>query len=448
MPDLLVVGGGITGLSTAYIAAREGQSVTVLEASDDFGGLLRTFPVGGNQLEHFYHHFFTHDAEIHWLINELGLADELVFRTTSMGIFRNGTIHPFNNATDLLKFSPIPFLDRLRFGISSVFLARSNWRKLEHISALDWLTRKAGKAATNAIWKPLLNIKFGKHDAEVPAAWMAGRLKQRMQSRKAGDERLGYLNGSLQTLLNALLARLKELGVELVANAPVTAINAHDGSVTGVETPNGTFSASKVVLTIPSPIIARLLGPHLPYLSAHLSLMKSFGAVCTVLELTKPLSDVYWLNIADDDFPFGGVIEHTNFIGAENYEGKHIAYLSRYFTLDEPLASLSNDELLSTMLEALPRVYPDFDPKSIQKAHVFKSNSAAPVCTLNFGRDVEAAGGATDLKGLYIANMMHVYPDERSTNNSIRVAAEICRVMGINSDFVPRGQSLAGQIGL
>ena len=67
MAKVLVVGGGITGLSTAYIAARCGHQVTVLEASDEFGGLLRTFPVGDSRLEHFYHHFFTHDAEIHGL---------------------------------------------------------------------------------------------------------------------------------------------------------------------------------------------------------------------------------------------------------------------------------------------------------------------------------------------------------------------------------------------
>jgi hypothetical protein len=43
--------------------------------------------------------------------------------------------------------------------------------------------------------------------------------------------------------------------------------------------------------------------------------------------------------------------------------------------------------------------------------------------------------------------MVHIYPDERSTNNSIRVAAEACKAMGINTDFVPHGASLSGQIG-
>ena len=55
---LTVIGGGITGLAAAYLAAKDGWQVTVLEASDKMGGLLNTFEIGGNRLEFYYHHFF------------------------------------------------------------------------------------------------------------------------------------------------------------------------------------------------------------------------------------------------------------------------------------------------------------------------------------------------------------------------------------------------------
>ncbi|MCH2046217.1 MAG: FAD-dependent oxidoreductase [Saprospiraceae bacterium] len=42
---MLIVGGGITGLVAAYLAVRAGNSVTVLEANAQFGGLLNTFEV-------------------------------------------------------------------------------------------------------------------------------------------------------------------------------------------------------------------------------------------------------------------------------------------------------------------------------------------------------------------------------------------------------------------
>ena len=34
--------------------------------------------------------------------------------------------------------------------------------------------------------------------------------------------------------------------------------------------------------------------------------------VCVVLELTKSLTELYWMNVNDPSFPFVGVIEHTN----------------------------------------------------------------------------------------------------------------------------------------
>ena len=51
------------------------------------------------------------------------------------------------------------------------------------------------------------------------------------------------------------------------------------------------------------------------------------------------------------------------------------------------------------------------------------------------------------ISGLYLANMMHIYPDERSVNNSIRLAAEVCKIIGYSSEIVPYGNSLSAQIG-
>ena len=71
---LIILGGGITGLAAAYLAARMGRQVTVLEGSPQLGGLLQTFPVGGNRLEYFYHHHFTHDVDL-----VIGLVKAFIF---------------------------------------------------------------------------------------------------------------------------------------------------------------------------------------------------------------------------------------------------------------------------------------------------------------------------------------------------------------------------------
>ncbi len=444
--DLIVVGGGITGLATAYLAAKGGKRVQVLEASQQFGGLLNTFEIGGNQLEYYYHHFFTHDAELNWLIQDLGIADKLFFKKTSMGVFRNRKIYNFNTGLDLLKFRPINWVDKIKFGLSSIYLGKfAKWEKLESISALSWFKKWAGKTSTASLWEPMLKIKFGPYASKVPLAWMVGRLRQRMGSRKGGDERLGYLQGSLKTLLDALLKELDQLGVDLVANTAIDHIEIESNRIVSLKSGDQVFEAKDYVMTIPSNRLSPLLQNQMPAYAQELDQVKYFGALCVILEMHKPLSDIYWLNIASEGFPFGGVIEHTNFIPPSEYNGSHIAYLSRYFAYEEDIANMSTEKIKAMMLEKLPEIYPDFTKANLKEVHIFKTMTAATVCDMNFSNKISNC--KSPLENMYFANMSHVYPDERSTNNSIRVAAEACYVMGLDTSYVPRNSSLAGKIG-
>lgn len=445
--DLLIVGGGITGLAAAYLAAKEGKKVALVEKSASFGGLLNTFEIGGNRLEYFYHHFFTHDAELNWLIRELGLTEKLVFQKTSMGVFRGGKIYDFNAPTDLLKFKPISWPDKFLFGLSSLFMGKwGRWEQYEHVSAASWLRKWAGKTTVESLWMPLLKIKFGPYAEQVPLAWMIGRLRQRMGSRDSGDERLGYLDGSLDTLLQALLGELRKMGVLLLPNTEVSAIACEANAISKLRLHNGQeIRAKQYLFTLPSMYFADLMAPVLPDYAQATRDIKYFGAVCLVLEMKKALSPVYWLNIAEDHYPFGGIIEHTNLVSPSEYQGRHIAYLSRYFAHEEAVASMDETALKELMLPRLKEIYPDFDEADLIKVHCFRTNTAATVCDLNFSQKVLPC--QTPLANAYIANMSHIYPDERSVNNSIRIAAEALNKMGIDASCVPYNRSLSGKIG-
>ena len=444
--DIVVIGGGITGLCIAYLAAKSGKTVTVLESGDRFGGLLDTFEVGGTHLEKFYHHFFLQDRELHWLLSELNLADKAVYRESKMGVYSGGKIYNFSTLKDLFSFSPLSLLDKVRFGITSFFLATFyNWKRHENQAAYAWLKSWSGKNVTRTIWGPLLRIKFGNYFSKVPLAWMIGRLGQRLKSRNGGKEMLGYLDGSLKVLCDKLILSLESLEVKLHNLTPATELIYKNGVVCGVVAGQNRFEAETVIPTVPNQIIAALTNPIDTDLATELKKVEYFGAVCTVLELSKPLSNVYWLNMADTDFPFGGVIEQTNLLNPERYNDIHIAYLSRYFAKDEIIATMSEDDLKKIMLDGVRRAFPDFDEKNLLNVHVFRTNTAATVCDLNFSAKVNNC--KSKIEGLVIANMIHVYPDERSVNNAIRVAANVCQSLGMDCSYIPRGNSLAGKIG-
>jgi protoporphyrinogen oxidase len=438
---LTIIGGGMTGLAAAYLAAKQGYKVQIVEAADKVGGLLNTFEIGGNRLEHYYHHFFTQDAELHWLMGELGLTDKIIYKKTTMGVFREGALYDFNSPFDLLKFKPVGLIDIVRFGLSSLYLGKvAQWRKNEDIPSLAWFYKWAGKKMTDALWKPMHDIKFGPYADKVPLAWMIGRLAQRLNSRKGGDERLAYIEGSWKTLLDTIVGKLKEMGVEILVNEPVEEFKVANGELAGIKTKNQDIDGGKFLLTIPSLYFDKIKNSGLDSNG-----VEYFGAVCTILELKKSFSRVYWMNVADPGFPFGGIIEHTNFIPPSEYNGSHILYLSRYFAMSEDLATMTDEQIKQKMVPSLKKINPEFSEDWIKNIFVFKTRTAATVCDIGFSDKVPHC--KSELKNLFIANMAHIYPDERSTNNSIRVAAEACRVMGINADEVPYGASLSGKIG-
>lgn len=442
-----VLGGGITGLVCAYLLAKNGVKVRVIEGSGQFGGLLNTFEIGGTRLEHFYHHFFTHDAEINWLLGDLGLSDRIFFRKTSMGVYRNNKAYDFNGPADLLKFAPIDWPGKIRFAATSLYLGRfANWKTGEDISALEWFYRYAGRSATDALWRPLLEIKFGPYHDRVPIAWMIGRLSQRMQSRQAGEEQLGYLEGSLQTLLDRLLLKLEALGVEMISDAPVESLEITGGRLRAVTTRKGRFEDGHFIATMPSTYLTPLLREAgAGDLAQSLSTIRYFGAICGIMEMKKPLGRHYWLNIAEAGLPFGGIIEHTQFIDPQVYNGSHIAYLSRYFAPEEEIASMSEDEIRGLFLTGVMKVHPHFKQEDLMDFRLFRTRTAATICDLGFSKRVPEC--RTSIDGLFLASMAHVYPDERSVNNSIRVACEAIRVMGLDSAMVPKGRSLSGLLG-
>ncbi|MEN1678272.1 MAG: FAD-dependent oxidoreductase [Planctomycetota bacterium] len=445
-----ILGAGATGLAMAYLLAKSGQRVRIHDAAERPGGLLATFEVApGRPLEYFYHHFFTHDAELNWLLEELDIKEHATFSKSTMGIYREGRIHRFDGPVDALRFAPVPWLGRLRFLASSALLAtRKKYASADDQRALEWFTRWAGPRATDAIWRPMMQIKFGDAAPEVPLAWMAGRLRQRVLSRRKGGERLGYLIGSSQLLVDRLVEKLIELGVELRLGEPVLQlVNDHNNAVCGARTINGDYHADRVFSTLPTSVLSTLIEPHNKSYAEELSRIEYYGAICTVLTLDQPLSPVYWLNVADKGYDFGGVIEQTHLVPASEYDGAHVVYLSRYVQLADDYWSLSDEEIKTRQIEQLGALFSTDINSSLRQSWVFRSRHAAPVTGLHFPRLIPQYRSPID--GLYVASMCHLYPDERSVNNSVRIAAEALRAAGENAaaNLVPNGLSFAGRFG-
>jgi protoporphyrinogen oxidase len=437
-----IIGAGATGLATAYQLGKHGHRVAVYERAPFLGGQASTFDVGGARLERGYHHLFTGDTDILDLIRQIGLGHQIRYIESKVGTLYDGKIYDFVTPIDLLKFTPLSLLDRLRLGLMTLRLRRmKDWRPLESFTADEWLRRKAGRRGYEVFWGPMLRGKFGDdfYD-QVGMAWIWGKIHTRFASRGKGlaKEMLVYPIGSFGEVFDVLAQRIAEQGNEVHTSASVSRVVVEAGRATGLEVelhgqePSlAEFDA--VVVTTPSYIFPKLL-PPLPeeYLSrlTHVSYM---AAVLVILVLDRPLSHVYWLNVADRSIPFVGVIEQTNLIGPEHYGGNHIVYLANYLTAGHRLFKMDHEELLQEYLPHLRKINPDFQPSWIQTSYHHRVDAAQPIIGVNYSSHMP--DHRTPFKGVYLANTTQVYPEDRGTNYSVRMGNHVARL--VMDDFSP-----------
>jgi protoporphyrinogen oxidase len=418
--DVAVVGAGLAGLTAALRLTEAGNNVKVFERYARPGGLARVMDVEGEPLEAFYHHLFTSDTSYVALAEELGVVNLIDWLPSRMGIWTEGSLWDFGTPQSLLRFRPLSLVDKLRFAASTLLLQRSrDPAPFENVTAHDWISRHQGERVWQKVWGPLFHQKFAEDADNVAMVWLWGKLCLRGKSRSTSGmgERLGYMRGSFAKLVEALENRLEESGTELHLSEAVNRIEQGDGGFT-VRTRSSTWTADRTLVATPVPDYLEIAGHLLPNdESASLASLRATGAICTILELEHSLTPYYWLNIADPDMPFGGLIEHTNYIPKERYGGRRILYISNYLFPGHPLFRAPKKEVVASYLPALARVNPSFDPSWILKSRHFRAEYAQPVVPVGYRELIPSFRSA--LPGLYLCTMAQIFPEDRGQNYAV-----------------------------
>ncbi len=445
--DVVIVGGGFTGLSAAMELAAKGVSCRIIESEPTIGGLATSFDVGGTRLERFYHHWFASDNEMLRLCETLGISHLLEAHETRTGMYYANSVYRLSAPLDVLRFAPLSLPDRIRLGLLALRAQRvKHWRELESRTAEEWLISLGGRRVYEVVWRPLLEGKFGSYADKVGATWMWTKLHLRGGSRtRSGRETLYYIKGGCEALLTAMRERLESMGVEILTGRAVESVQVEGPGVTGV-TAGGEFHPTGQVLITAAPQLgAGLLDhdgashPALPELLRRWRAVDYLGNVCLVLENKQKLSDTYWLNVNDPSFPYVGVIEHTNLDRPERYAGRHVVYLSKYLPTDAELYRMSDEEVFEYSLPHIQRMFPGFDRSWVERYHVWRAEYSQPVITPNYTRVMPTV--ESNVRGLYLAGMSQVFPEDRGTNYAVRDGR---RAGGLIADRLAAASASAG----
>src|ERR1019366_10573077 len=103
-------------------------------------------------------------------------------------------------------------------------------------------------------WRSLLEFKFYEDAERISAAWIWTRIKRVGLSRKnIMQEEMGYIEGGSETLVHALVDKIREEGGKIHLGSPALRVNVANGRVSGVDTAAANYEADAVISTMPIP---------------------------------------------------------------------------------------------------------------------------------------------------------------------------------------------------
>jgi len=170
---IVIVGAGPAGLTAAYVLARKGRAVRVLEKDDQVGGIARTAEYKGFRFDIGGHRFFTKVA----VVNELWrmmLGSDFLRRPRLSRIYYRGKFfdYPLKPANALFGLG---FWNAMMAGLSYVW---SHIRPIRpEVSVEDWVSNRFGRRLYRIFFKTYTEKVWGIPCSSISAQWAAQRIK-------------------------------------------------------------------------------------------------------------------------------------------------------------------------------------------------------------------------------------------------------------------------------
>lgn len=267
--DVLVIGGGLAGLSCACELADAGLKVLVLERGQYLGGRASSFHHKGLELDVGQHVFLGCCSEYQCFLKEIGAWRKIhlqpyfhlaVWRAGRAGILKSAKFPtPLHLLPSLLMFSHLGLSDKLRLLYGSLCVLREDRNSLEGETFYAWLKRHSqSEEAISNFWNLIVLPALNADVKEVDASW--GLMVFQEALLKARGANIGYGLIGLSRLLDGVFPYLEGRGGRVILGKAAKSLLIEDGRVQCVCLANGeALSADYYVSAVPPEALLRLL---------------------------------------------------------------------------------------------------------------------------------------------------------------------------------------------
>jgi protoporphyrinogen/coproporphyrinogen III oxidase len=303
--DVIVVGGGVSGLAFAYHAATAGRDTLVLEGASRAGGCIDTRRLGsGYWFEMGAHTCYNSYGGLIEIAEGSGIADRILPRgeaRKTFGLLRDGVLTTMGPLSVFLQFDGWELLRSAPLGLLSPKKGQTTYA---------WYSRVVGKRNYDEVLGPFLAAVPSQSADAFPASGPGSLFKKRPR-RKDVTRSFTFRDG-LGSVVDAVAGRP---GVDLRTGVVAREVRRTGDAYEVVTSTGGSFASREVALAVPPSMAAALLRGVHPELAAQLSRVKmaTVETVGVVVPREKarvpeaaflvPLEDVFHSAVTRDTVP-------------------------------------------------------------------------------------------------------------------------------------------------
>ena len=370
--DVLIIGGGVSGLMAGIELAKHGKSVVLLEKESVVGGQCKTeilqkgeesyrFDYGG-------HRFITNNEVLLSFVEEI-LGDDLLVAKRSSVILHQNRVYSYPlNLKNLLSVAPLKLLLGAMYDTLKIIL---KIQKPDNKSFESWITSRFGKTLYNNFFGPYTKKLWGVEPSQLSADW-AGQRISLLNLKDVAKKLLFKSKNTVRTYASAyrypkygfgglpkkMASMFEALGGKIITNEEVIGFTYGNNKIETVQTLTGKYCAKEIISTMPLNEMSSKLG-----FESGLG-FRSLRFLCLGLDI-EDFSPHTWQYVSDYDLLPTRIQEPKRRSPFMSPKGKSSIMLEIPCNKNDEIWNMDEDKLLDIVKKDLKRLHFDIEDKIV-----------------------------------------------------------------------------------
>jgi len=412
--DIVVIGGGPSGLAAAHEAAGHAAKSVVLERLDSVGGLSRTTAFKGSRFDIGPHRFFTKNQEVHELFVKIVSKDLLnVPRMTRIfynNKYFNYPLTPLNALFGVGVTSSISI-----FSSYVMAKARRAIGEPPMASFEDWVVDRFGRQLFQTFFKTYTEKVWGIPCTQIGADWAGQRIKglslttavisaffKPKKQLKTLVEEFVYPRLGAGQLYEKMAAGINQTGSRVITGMRACGIRRDDMRINAIEAEDGhggrhEFQGRYFLVSAPLTEMIEMMKPSPPpkVISACRALRYRNHVGVNLLVEGRPFPD-NWIYVHSKEVGMARIGNYANFSPAMASQSGISPLTVEYFCFAGDEVWEAPDHVLIKRARRELSQMKIVQPDQVHSGFVVRSDKAYPVIEIGYERHIATIKGWLD----------------------------------------------------